>query len=90
MDIDQYSALCYGDACQAWIEESEYEDDKINCGWPQTRFIKQNNTLEEVGTKTASTKTKAKQDGGWRRRHSLDNRARRKALHGTERTQGRL
>ena len=28
--------------------ESEYEDDKINCGWPQTRFIKQNNTLEEA------------------------------------------
>ena len=21
---------------------------KINCGWPQTRFIKQNNSLEEA------------------------------------------
>ena len=48
MDIDQYSALCYGEACEAWIEESEYEDEKINCGWPQTRFIKQNNSLEEA------------------------------------------
>jgi hypothetical protein len=48
MDLDAYSGLCYGDACEAWLEESSAGDDLINCGWPPTRFMKQTKSIEDA------------------------------------------
>ena len=48
MDLDSFSAMCTGQACEAWIEESTLEHGKIDLGWPPTRFLKQTETLEEA------------------------------------------
>ena len=38
----------HGVNCEAWIEESTIETEKIDLGWPPTRFLKQTSTLEEA------------------------------------------
>jgi hypothetical protein len=48
LDLAQFSAMCTGVNCEAWIEESTIETDKIDLGWPPTRFLKQTSTLEEA------------------------------------------
>ena len=48
MDLDAFSGLCYGDACEAWLEESSSDDGLINCGWPPTRFMKQTKSIEDA------------------------------------------
>ena len=58
IDLESYSALCSGTACEAWIEESTIEPGKLDLGFPPTRFLKQTDTIEnaiselnEVGAK---------------------------------------
>ena len=41
VDLETYSAMCTGQSCEAWIEESTVEPGKIDLGWPPTRFLKQ-------------------------------------------------
>ena len=48
MDLDTYSAMCTGNLCEAWIEESTVEPGKIDLGWPPTRFLKQAETIEDA------------------------------------------
>tara|TARA_B100001094_G_scaffold110260_1_gene106217 strand:- start:3069 stop:3596 length:528 start_codon:yes stop_codon:yes gene_type:complete len=48
MDLETFSAMCTGQACEAWIEESTLDPGKIDLGWPPTRFLKQTETLEEA------------------------------------------
>ena len=48
MDLDTYSAMCTGNLCAAWIEESTVEPGKIDLGWPPTRFLKQAETIEDA------------------------------------------
>lgn len=48
MDLDSYSAMCTGQSCEAWIEESTINRGKIDLGWPPTRFLKQTETIEEA------------------------------------------
>ena len=48
MDLESYSAMCTGNACEAWIEESTVEPGKIDLGWPPTRFLKQADNIEDA------------------------------------------
>ena len=48
MDLDNFSALCHGDACAAWVEESTLEPGVIDCGWPPIRFLKQVQNVDEA------------------------------------------
>jgi hypothetical protein len=48
MDLDSFSAMCTGQACEAWIEESTIEPGKIDLGWPPTRFLKQADSLKDA------------------------------------------
>lgn len=48
MDLETFSAMCTGQACEAWIEESTLDPGKIDLGWPPTRFLKQTESLEEA------------------------------------------
>ncbi len=48
VDLRQFSALCYGSACEAWVEEHPTEKDTVDCGWPQTRFFQRCETAEEA------------------------------------------
>jgi len=48
MDLDTFSAMCTGQACEAWIEESTLSTGKIDLGWPPTRFLKQTDSVEEA------------------------------------------
>ena len=48
MDLDNFSALCHGDACAAWVEESTLEPGVIDCGWPPIRFLKQTQSIDEA------------------------------------------
>ena len=48
IDIDNFSALCHGTACSAWIEENTVDPEIIDCGWPTIRFLKQNKSIEEA------------------------------------------
>ena len=48
MDLENFSALCHGDACAAWVEESTVEPGIIDCGWPPVRFLKQTQNIEEA------------------------------------------
>ena len=48
MDLDNFSALCHGDACAAWVEESTVEPGVIDCGWPPIRFLKQVKDIDEA------------------------------------------
>lgn len=48
MDLENFSALCHGDACAAWVEESTLEPGVIDCGWPPIRFLKQTKDIDEA------------------------------------------
>ena len=48
MDLDSFSAMCTGQACEAWIEESTIDPGKIDLGWPPTRFLKQADSLKDA------------------------------------------
>ena len=48
IDVDNFSALCHGSACSAWIEENTVDPEIIDCGWPTIRFLKQNKSIEEA------------------------------------------
>ena len=48
VDLENFSALCHGRACSAWIEENTIDSEIIDCGWPTTRFLKQNKSIEEA------------------------------------------
>lgn len=48
VDLRQFSALCYGSACEAWIEEHPTEEATVDCGWPPTRFFQRCTTPEEA------------------------------------------
>ncbi|MDP6189131.1 MAG: hypothetical protein QF699_07390, partial [Candidatus Poseidoniaceae archaeon] len=50
VDLENFSALCYGEACAAWVEESTHEPGVIDCGWPAMRFLKQTKSIEEALT----------------------------------------
>ena len=45
---DNFSALCHGTACSAWIEENTIDPEIIDCGWPTIRFFKQNKSIDEA------------------------------------------
>ncbi|HJM45106.1 MAG TPA: hypothetical protein QF644_04070 [Candidatus Poseidoniaceae archaeon] len=49
-DVVEMNALCYLPACQAWIESSDIETDKIDCGWPPIGYTAQVDNLEEALT----------------------------------------
>ena len=48
IDVDNFSALCHGTACSAWIEENTVDPEIIDCGWPTIRFLKQNKSIDEA------------------------------------------
>ena len=48
IDLENFSALCYGSAFSAWIEENTVDPEIIDCGWPTIRFLKQNKSIEEA------------------------------------------
>ena len=48
IDVDNFSALCHGSACSAWIEENTVDPEIIDCGWPTIRFLKQNKSIDEA------------------------------------------
>ena len=48
LDLENFSALCHGDACAAWVEESTVEPGVIDCGWPPVRFLKQAKDIQEA------------------------------------------
>ena len=48
LDLETYSAMCTGHACEAWIEESTIEPGKIDLGWPPTRFLKQTESIDDA------------------------------------------
>jgi len=48
IDVDNFSALCHGSACSAWIEENTVDPEVIDCGWPTIRFLKQNKSIDEA------------------------------------------
>ena len=50
VDLENFSALCHGEACAAWVEESTHEPGVIDCGWPALRFLKQTKSIEEAFT----------------------------------------
>ena len=48
IDLESFSAMCTGQSCEAWIEESTLEPGVIDLGWPPTRFLKQAESLEDA------------------------------------------
>ena len=48
IDTDNFSALCHGTACSAWIEENTVDPEIIDSGWPTIRFLKQNKSIDEA------------------------------------------
>jgi hypothetical protein len=48
VDLENFSALCHGSACSAWIEENTVDHEIIDCGWPAIRYLKQSKSIEEA------------------------------------------
>jgi hypothetical protein len=48
IDLETFSAMCTGQACEAWIEESTIEPGIIDLGWPPMRFLKQAENLGDA------------------------------------------
>jgi len=48
LDLSQFSALCHGASCAAWVEESTVEPGIIDCGWPAIQFLKQTSSIKEA------------------------------------------
>ena len=48
LDLSQFSALCHGTSCAAWVEESTVEPGIIDCGWPAIQFLKQTSSIEDA------------------------------------------
>tara|TARA_B110000459_G_C16322992_1_gene364417 strand:- start:105 stop:620 length:516 start_codon:yes stop_codon:yes gene_type:complete len=48
IDLEHFSALCYGSSCSAWIEENTIDPELIDCGWPTIRFLKQNKSIDDA------------------------------------------
>ncbi len=48
IDLETFSAMCTGQACEAWIEESTLEPGIMDLGWPPTRFLKQTDSIEKA------------------------------------------
>jgi hypothetical protein len=47
-DVVEMNALCYLPACQAWIESSDKEIGKVDCGWPPIGYTSQVDSLEDA------------------------------------------
>lgn len=62
-DLDQYSAICYGTACSAWIEENVHSPDIIDCGFPPTQFLKQTKSIDEAMTELGNIGSKIRSAG---------------------------
>ena len=62
-DLDQYSAICYGTACSAWIEENLHEKDIIDCGFPPTQYLKQTKSIDEAITELTNLGNKIRSAG---------------------------
>lgn len=45
-DVVEMNALCYLPACQAWIESSDIEEGRIDCGWPPIGFTSFSDSIE--------------------------------------------
>ena len=48
IDLESFSAMCTGVACEAWIEESTIEPGKIDLGWPPTRFLMRVDSIDDA------------------------------------------
>ena len=46
IDVVEMNALCYLPACQAWIESSDIEEERIDCGWPPIGFTSHSDSIE--------------------------------------------
>ena len=62
-DLDQFSAICYGTACSAWIEENVHSPDIIDCGFPPTQFLKQTKSIDEAMTELGNIGSKIRSAG---------------------------
>ena len=49
-DAVELNALCYLPTCQAWIESSDVESEKVDCGWPPIGYTSQVDTLADALT----------------------------------------
>jgi len=47
-DAIELNALCYLPTCQAWIESSDIETDKVDCGWPPIGYTSQVDSLADA------------------------------------------
>ena len=48
IDLDHFSALCYGTACGAWMEDNMYEEDVIDIGVPSIRWLHQSRSIKQA------------------------------------------
>lgn len=48
VDLGQASAICRGDRCEAWVEESHHEPGLIDAGWPQTGYLHRSTSIEDA------------------------------------------
>lgn len=69
IDAIEMNALCYVRSCQAWVEHSDIETDKVDCGWPPIGFTSQSADLDEAlqilkvyGAKMRGSGTMAKEE----------------------------
>lgn len=62
-DLDQFSAICYGTACSAWIEENVHTPEIIDCGFPPTQFLKQAKSIDEAMTELGIVGSKIRSAG---------------------------
>ena len=48
IDLDNFSALCYGSACGAWMEDNIYEEEIIDIGLPSIRWLHQSRSIKRA------------------------------------------
>ena len=48
IDLDNFSALCHGTACGAWMEDNIHEEDVIDIGLPSIRWLHQARSIKQA------------------------------------------
>ncbi len=64
IDLDSFSARCYGTACGAWMEDNIHEEDVIDIGVPTIRWLHQSRSIKQAMIEFRKKKAEMRAAGG--------------------------
>lgn len=64
IDLDSFSALCYGTACGAWMEDNIHDSEVIDIGVPTIRWLHQARSIKQAMIEFRKKKAEMKAAAG--------------------------